>query len=43
MREALTPHSGPTFLDFSLDHVFGEGSVPDVPDPLPEPWRESAA
>jgi acetolactate synthase I/II/III large subunit len=22
---ALTPHSGPAFLDFSLDHVFSEG------------------
>jgi acetolactate synthase I/II/III large subunit len=37
MREALTAHSGPTFLDFPLDLVFGEadagsGSV----DPLPE-------
>jgi acetolactate synthase I/II/III large subunit len=39
MRTALTPHSGPTFLDFPLDHVFGEADAPDPPPPPPEPWR----
>jgi acetolactate synthase-1/2/3 large subunit len=38
MRTALTPHSGPTFLDFPLDHVFGEADAPEPPPPLPEPW-----
>jgi acetolactate synthase-1/2/3 large subunit len=38
MRTALTPHSGPTFLDFPLDHVFGEADVPEPAPPLPEPW-----
>ena len=27
VRAALTPHSGPTFVDFPLDHVFGEAAV----------------
>jgi acetolactate synthase-1/2/3 large subunit len=39
LRTALTPHSGPTFLDFPLDHVFGEADSPEPPPPLPEPWR----
>jgi acetolactate synthase-1/2/3 large subunit len=38
MRTALTPHSGPTFLDFPLDHVFGEADAPEPAPPLPEPW-----
>jgi acetolactate synthase I/II/III large subunit len=34
VRSALTPHSGPTFVDFPLDQVFGEGpSADDVPAP----------
>ena len=34
VRSALTPHSGPTFVDFPLDQVFGEGpSMDDVPAP----------
>ena len=28
MRTAITPHGGPTFLDFPLDHVFGEADEP---------------
>jgi acetolactate synthase I/II/III large subunit len=43
MRTALTPHSGPTFLDFPLDHVFSEADAPDPAPPLPEPWRDSGA
>ncbi len=38
MREAIEPHSGPTFLDFPLDHVFMEAEVPARDEPLPEPW-----
>src|SRR5579875_2540813 len=38
MRTAITPHSGPTFLDFPLDHVFGEADAPEPAPPLPEPW-----
>ncbi|MGI9185469.1 MAG: acetolactate synthase [Solirubrobacteraceae bacterium] len=37
MREALEPHSGPTFVDFPLDHVFMEADVPAVAEALPEP------
>ncbi len=39
VRAALTPRSGPAFLDFSLDHVFMQASDPEPPAPLPEPWR----
>src|SRR5450759_408263 len=38
MREATEPHSGPTFLDFPLDHVFMEAEAPAQDEPLPEPW-----
>jgi acetolactate synthase-1/2/3 large subunit len=38
MRSAVVPHSGPTFVDLPLDHVFGEGDSPG-PAPAPiEPW-----
>ena len=37
MRIAVTPHSGPVFLDFGLDHVFSEAPVPPEPRPLPAP------
>ena len=44
MTAAITPHSGPTFLDFPLDHVFGEAARARPPaEPLPEPWRGPAA
>jgi acetolactate synthase-1/2/3 large subunit len=36
-RTAMTPHTGPTFLDFSLDHVFMEGAEPGDAGELPEP------
>jgi acetolactate synthase I/II/III large subunit len=39
VRAALTPRSGPAFLDFSLDHVFMQATDPEPPAPLPEPWR----
>ena len=35
---AITPHSGPAFIDFPLDQVFGEAELPPPPPPLPEPW-----
>jgi acetolactate synthase I/II/III large subunit len=40
---AVSPHSGPVFLDFPLDYVFGEADEPPPPAPLPEPWRGAAA
>jgi acetolactate synthase-1/2/3 large subunit len=43
MRSAVTPHSGPVFLDFPLDHVFMEADAPLTSEPLPEPWRGAAA
>jgi acetolactate synthase-1/2/3 large subunit len=38
MRTAITPHGGPTFLDFPLDHVFSEADAPEPAPPLPAPW-----
>jgi acetolactate synthase I/II/III large subunit len=43
MRIAITPHSGPVFLDFPMDYVFGEADEPELPSPLPEPWRGPGA
>jgi acetolactate synthase-1/2/3 large subunit len=43
LRIAVTPHSGPTFLDFPLDHVFMEAPASDPADPLPQPWTGPAA
>jgi len=37
LAAAVTPHSGPAFLDFSIDHVFGEGPEDAPPAPLPDP------
>jgi acetolactate synthase-1/2/3 large subunit len=37
MRIAVTPHSGPAFLDFGLDHVFSEAPLPPDAEPLPKP------
>jgi acetolactate synthase I/II/III large subunit len=42
-RTALTPYSGPAFLDFPLDHVFAEAESSDPPGALPEPWRGEGA
>jgi acetolactate synthase I/II/III large subunit len=33
---AMTPHSGPTFVDFPLDVVFSEAPVADEPATLPD-------
>jgi acetolactate synthase-1/2/3 large subunit len=37
LTAAVTPHSGPTFIDFPMDVVFMEAPVPDEPAPLPDP------
>ena len=34
---AMTPHSGPTFVDLPLDHVFSEGPDLAAEPPLPDP------
>src|SRR5215217_3230969 len=39
LRVAMTPHSGPMFLDFPMDHVFSEAEEPDSDAVLAEPWR----
>ncbi|MEA2341508.1 MAG: hypothetical protein QOG11_1585, partial [Solirubrobacteraceae bacterium] len=43
---AMTPHSGPTFLDFPMDLVFSEAPAPDggatLPDAATGPAPESA-
>jgi len=43
LRAAITPHSGPAFVDFPLDQVFGEADAPPAPGPLPEPWTGTGA
>jgi acetolactate synthase-1/2/3 large subunit len=43
MKIALTPHTGPAFLDFPLDYVFMEAGEPESPAALPEPWRGEGA
>jgi acetolactate synthase-1/2/3 large subunit len=36
LAAAVAPHGGPAFLDFPLDHVFGEGPPSDDPAALPD-------
>jgi len=36
LTAALTPHSGPTFIDFPMDVVFSEAPEPAEPEPLPD-------
>jgi acetolactate synthase-1/2/3 large subunit len=43
IHAALTPHTGPAFLDFPLDYVFMEAEELDVPAAAPEPWRGAGA
>ncbi len=43
MVAAVTPHSGPTFLDFPLDHVFMAAAEPPASAPAPTPWHGPAA
>jgi acetolactate synthase-1/2/3 large subunit len=37
LASAVSAHSGPTFLDFPLDHVFSEAEEPEPGPPLPDP------
>src|SRR3954469_1412094 len=37
LAAAIGAHSGPTFLDLPLDHVFSEAEEPASPAPLPDP------
>jgi acetolactate synthase I/II/III large subunit len=43
LTAALTPHSGPAFLDFPLDHVFMEAQDPGSPAGLPDAAAGPAA
>jgi thiamine pyrophosphate-dependent acetolactate synthase large subunit-like protein len=43
LRVAMTPHSGPTFLDFAMDHVFSEAEEPDSDAALLAPERGRGA
>jgi acetolactate synthase I/II/III large subunit len=36
LTAALTPHSGPTFIDFPMDVVFSEAPEPAEPESLPD-------
>jgi acetolactate synthase-1/2/3 large subunit len=36
LTAAVTPHSGPAFVDFPMDVVFSEAPEPDEPAPLPD-------
>jgi acetolactate synthase-1/2/3 large subunit len=45
LRAAVTPHSGPAFVDFPLDQVFGEAEAGEAASvaSLPEPWTGAGA
>jgi acetolactate synthase-1/2/3 large subunit len=43
LRTTLEPPSGPTFVDFPLDHVFMEGEPATEPGELPDPRALPAA
>jgi acetolactate synthase-1/2/3 large subunit len=43
IRTAISPFSGPAFLDFPFDVVFAEGELPDAGLAAPEPWRGEGA
>jgi acetolactate synthase I/II/III large subunit len=45
IRVALTPHSGPTFLDFPLDQVFSSAAEPEDREASgpPQPWAGPGA
>ena len=43
LAAAMRPHSGPTFLDFPMDHVFSEGEDPGLEPTLHDPLAEPAA
>src|SRR3712207_3190034 len=43
LTAAVTPHSGPTFVDLPLDHVFMEAPEDESIAELPRPWEGPAA
>ena len=43
LAAALTPHSGPTFVDFPLDHVFSEADEPEAGPAAARPGRRPGA
>ena len=43
LATAVTPRTGPTFVDFPLDHVFMEADAPADGAELPRPWEGPAA
>ena len=43
LTAAVTPHSGPTFVDLPLDHVFMEAAESSESAALPRPWEGPAA
>jgi acetolactate synthase-1/2/3 large subunit len=43
LAAAMRPHSGPTFLDFPMDHVFSEGDDRGIEGALHDPRSEPAA
>jgi acetolactate synthase I/II/III large subunit len=44
LRATLEPPTGPTFVDFPLDHVFSEGTLPGTqPEPLDDARARPAA
>jgi acetolactate synthase-1/2/3 large subunit len=43
LAAAVTPHSGPTFVDLPLDYVFTEAPEPSSDFVLPRPWEGPAA
>jgi acetolactate synthase-1/2/3 large subunit len=43
LTAAVTPHTGPAFLDFPMDYVFQHAAEPEDHRPLPQPWTGPAA
>ncbi|MFL5895431.1 MAG: acetolactate synthase [Thermoleophilaceae bacterium] len=43
LHATLKPPTGPAFVDFPLDHVFGEGALEGEPVPFPDPREREAA
>src|SRR5436305_12200459 len=43
LHRTLEPPTGPAFIDFPLDHVFGEGELIGRPVALPDPRGREAA
>ena len=43
IRAAVTPPTGPAFLDFPIDQLLGEAPEPEPPRTAPDPWRGPGA